>query len=124
MAGMSGSVAGRECETCYGQGDVPTDEGPVTCPDCGGAGTLPSPGTLVEWRLRAIERVHASRGDETGRDIHWLAFELRNARDALTELLTLADELEETTVSTRMRFVANRALSLYELTTVDKKNPT
>lgn len=119
---MSGAVAGRECETCYGQGDVPTDEGPVPCPDCGGAGTLPPPDTLVEWRLRAIERVHGSPGDGMGRDIDWLAFELRNARAALTELLALTDELEETAVRTRMRFVCNRALSLYDLTAVDKES--
>jgi len=44
---MSG-VGGERCETCYGGGEVPTDEGLVTCPDCGGSGTLASPATLVE----------------------------------------------------------------------------
>jgi hypothetical protein len=113
MRGMSG-VAGERCETCYGEGSVPTDVGPETCPDCGGAGALPHHDTLVEWRLRELERVHAARGDEIARDIKWLAFELRRAREALTDLLTLSEDAAgEPSVLVRMRFVANRALGLY-----------
>jgi hypothetical protein len=101
------------CETCYGQGQVPTDEGLVTCPDCGGEGSLASPATMVEWRLRAIEGGQEGRNDDTSRDLRWLAFELRRARDALVELVSLIDDLDESPTRTRMRFVANGALELY-----------
>jgi hypothetical protein len=105
---------GERCETCYGSGEVPTDEGLVTCPDCGGSGTLASPATLVEWRVRAIERTLDGRNDETAQDLRWLAFEVRRNRTALTELLSLIADLDESSIRTRMLFVANGALSLYK----------
>jgi hypothetical protein len=76
---------------------------------------LPHHDTLVEWRLREIERAHGSRDDDVAKDIKWLAFELRRSREALTELLALADEVDEPSVLTRMRFIANRALGLYSV---------
>lgn len=113
---MSSTATGEKCKTCYGQGEVPTDEGPVACPDCGGAGTLPDPYTLIEWRLREIERVHGTGGTETASALQWVAFELRRARAALTDLLALSDELDDSPLRTRMRFIANGALSLYDVT--------
>jgi hypothetical protein len=113
---MPGAANGEKCQTCYGEGEVPTDDGPVACPDCGGAGTLPHPDTLIEWRLREIEVVHTAPGSEMANDLRWLAFELRRARAALTELLAMVDELDDSPMSTRMRFVASRALSLYDVT--------
>jgi hypothetical protein len=83
---------------------------------------LPHPYTLVEWRLREIEQVHGSQGTETAKAVKWLAFELRHAREALTELLALSDELDESPARSRMRFVANRALSLYDVTVVGSKS--
>lgn len=83
---------------------------------------LPSHGTLIEWRLRQIESAHAQRNDEAARDIRWLAFEMRRARDALTEILTLADELEEPAAA-RIRFVANRAVRMYEITPAGTEPP-
>jgi hypothetical protein len=112
---MSMPVVGKTCETCYGEGQVPTDEGMVACPDCGGAGSLATTATLVEWRLREIERVHGGGVSEMAMDVKWLAFELRRARDALTELLTLTDELPDSSVATRLRFIANSALRMYEV---------
>jgi hypothetical protein len=100
---------------------VPTDQGLITCPDCGGEGSLASPGTLIEWRLRAIELAQHGRNDETATDLRWLAFEVRRSRDALTELLALIDDMEESPLRTRLRFVANGALSVYEA--VGKKPP-
>ena len=94
---MSG-VDGEKCRTCYGEGNVPTDEGPVACPDCGGAGMLPHHDTLVEWRLREIERAHGSRDDEVAKDIKWLAYELRRSREALTDLLALTDDADDTSL--------------------------
>lgn len=120
MRGMpGGAVVGQKCETCYGEGQLPTDEGLVQCPDCGGAGSLPHPDTLVEWRLREIERLHEARGGEVAKDIEWLAFELRRAREALTELLALTDEIADSEARVRMRFVATRTLGLYEVSAVD-----
>jgi len=113
-----GGVVGQKCETCYGEGRVPTDEGLVLCPDCGGAGQLPHHDTLVEWRLREIERVHGSSGGEAAQDIEWLAFELRRAREALRELLALTDEIAENETRLRMRFLASRTLGLYEIVPV------
>jgi hypothetical protein len=84
---------------------------------------LPHHDTLVEWRLRSIERAHRTRDDGVANDIKWLAFELRRAREALTGLLALTDEVEETEepqgVPSRMRFIANRALGLYGVAPVE-----
>jgi hypothetical protein len=111
----------EKCGTCYGEGRLPTDRGMAECPDCGGAGTLPPKQTLIEWRLSQIENVHGARGDETSNDVRWLAFELRRARAALTELLTLSEDLDDKVAGTRLRFVANRALELYEIRSVEEK---
>jgi hypothetical protein len=46
--------------------------------------------------------------------VRWLAFELRRARGALMEIVAMLDDLGEKPEMTRMRFVANRALSLYQ----------
>jgi hypothetical protein len=106
--------AGQKCETCYGEGRIPTDAGLTVCPDCGGAGILATPATLVEWRMRALEEANGGRTDETAQALRWLVFELRRARDALTELVALADDLDDSPERTRIRFVANGALNLYK----------
>lgn len=105
----------RQCQSCFGEGEHPTDAGPVACPDCGGAGILPSPDVLVEWRIRAIERGKNASQGEGARDLQWLAFELRRARAALTQILSLTEELEDTEPRRRARFLANEALGLYAL---------
>lgn len=112
---MPGAASGEKCQTCYGQGEVPTDDGPVPCPDCGGAGRLPHHDTLVEWRLREIEVVRGAGGSGESNDFKWLAFELRRARAALSELVALIDELDESPMRSRMLFVANGALALYDV---------
>jgi hypothetical protein len=92
---------------------VGTESGPVDCPDCGGSGLLPHPHVAVEWRVRDIERLHASRGDAVAGDLRWLIAELRRARTALTEIAALADDAGESEVAHRLRFTVNRALELY-----------
>ena len=92
----------------------------MACPDCGGAGRLPHRDTLIEWRLREIEHVLVKRGGEAAKDIEWLAFELRRAREALTELLALTDEIADSEARVRMRFVASQTLGLYELSSVSE----
>ena len=66
--------------------------------------------------MREIERDLGALKDESALDVRWLVFELRRARDALTELLALADDLDETPARTRMMFIANGALDLYQAT--------
>ena len=79
-------VSPEQCQSCLGTGEVGSEFGPESCPDCGGAGFLPSPHVLVEWR----------------------------ARDALTKINALANELDDGGgIATRIRFTANQALRLY-----------
>lgn len=93
----------------------------ASCPDCGGAGFLPSPHVLVEWRARDIELALASAPQPMARDVRWLLAELRRSRDALTEIASLAQELEDgSTLASRIRFTANQALRLYGLEPADK----
>jgi hypothetical protein len=121
MANEQTEAAGPEqCRSCHGTGDVGSENGMATCPDCGGAGYLPSPHVLVEWRARDIERAHAGTGGSTGGDVRWLLAELRRSRDALTEISALAQELEESPISARIRYAANHALRLYEVIRADK----
>jgi hypothetical protein len=110
---MASSSVGQSCGNCYGEGQVPTDDGPVACPDCGGAGVLPTDNVLVEWRAAAIERLQGAGQDQIAQDVRWLVFELRRARLALTQMLALADELGEEPCAQQLRFTANQALGLY-----------
>jgi hypothetical protein len=124
---VTSSSVGQSCGNCYGEGQVPTDAGPVACPDCGGAGVLPTNNVLVEWRAAAIERAYGSgRGHneqdahdahdaQIAQDVRWLAFELRRARLALTKMLALAEELGDDPAGQQMRFIANQALGLYPI---------
>jgi len=115
MPAVSSSVSGQSCGNCYGEGQVATDGGPVTCPDCGGTGALPAPSVIVEWRAGEIERLHGVGADQMAQDVRWLVFELRRARSALTKLLALTDELDDDPATSQMRFVANEALGLYSV---------
>lgn len=111
---MSAGLEGRKCESCYGQGSLPSDQGPMACPDCGGSGVLPRPDTHVEWRLREIERTFGVGSEEPAQAVRWLAFELRRAREALMEVLALSGEIPDSAELVRLRFSANRALHLYD----------
>lgn len=103
------------CSTCMTTGEIPTDFGPVDCPDCGGAGHLPSRAVLVEWRSRDLERGLTRGRTPSAADLTWLLAELRTARNALNEILALAHDLDEgNAIGTSIRFAANRALGIYE----------
>jgi hypothetical protein len=107
----------EQCQTCIGSGEVGSEFGPASCPDCGGAGFLPSPHVLVEWRARDIELGSGTGTNAAARDVRWLLAELRRARDALNEINALANELDdEAGIATRIRFTANQALRLYDVT--------
>lgn len=107
---------GPKCVTCAGSGEMPTDFGPVDCPDCGGAGFLPSRAVLVEWRSRDIERALAKGATPEAVDIRWLVAELRQARGALTDIIALAHDVkDDDAIGLRIRFAANRALGFYDI---------
>ena len=115
---VTSSSVGQSCGNCYGEGQVPTDAGPVACPDCGGAGVLPTNNVLVEWRAAAIERLHGGgqgQDAQIAQDVRWLTFELRRARLALTKMLALAEELGDEPAGQQLRFIANEALGLYPI---------
>lgn len=93
---------------------MPTDFGPVDCPDCGGAGSLPARSVLVEWRTRDIERALVATRQPGPTDVQWLIDELRAARSALTQVISLAHDADASdALAGKIRFVANRALGLY-----------
>jgi hypothetical protein len=111
----------EQCQSCIGSGEVGTEGGPGRCPDCGGVGFLPSPHVLVEWRARDIELGNGTGAHSAARDIRWLLAELRRSRNALMEIHSLANELDdEAGISTRIRFAANQALRLYDVKTEPK----
>jgi len=48
--------------------------------------------------------------------VRWLLAELRTARSALTEIIALAHDSEDRDgIALKIRFLANRALGLYEV---------
>jgi hypothetical protein len=47
--------------------------------------------------------------------VRFLLAELRRSRDALMEIASLAQELDENAVVSRLRFTVMRALRLYEV---------
>ena len=104
------------CQSCMGSGEKVTENGPMDCPDCGGAGFLPSKAVLIDWRSRDIEQAVAQNGAVDASDVRFLLSELRNARAALTEIIALAHDAQDPdAISQRIRFAANRALGLYEI---------
>ncbi len=109
------------CSSCFASGEVPTDYGAVDCPDCGGAGFLPSRHVLVDWRVRDFEQA-VSRGDGLGpSDLKWMLTELRQARAALMEIIALAHDIDDgDAIAQRIRFVANKALGLYEVSAAER----
>jgi hypothetical protein len=104
-----------KCATCLGEGEIGTENGPVSCPDCFGEGRRLALAERVEWRMRDIERAH--RGDTHGcaRDMNWLVFELRRSREALQQIMARCqDEDDAQPLAAEIKFVANQILELYE----------
>jgi hypothetical protein len=108
------------CANCLSSGEVPTDFGPVDCPDCGGAGFLPARGGVFNWLGRPLAGASAAGRSPDAQDVQWLLSELRGARAALTEIIALAHDVSDPdAISMRIRFAANRALGLYTVTRHD-----
>jgi hypothetical protein len=108
-------TAVEKCVSCYGEGEVVTDYGPVTCPDCFGEGRQMGSVERTEWRLRDIERNHSDGTHGCEADIRWLIHELRQSREALVHILARCQD--ETAgppeLAAAVQFAANRALGLY-----------
>jgi hypothetical protein len=97
------------CATCYGQGEVVTDQGALLCRDCMGQGRVGGRLELHEWRLRDIERAHPS--DE---DVRWLAMEVRRSRDVLLQILARCQDAPDSdAMAAEIRHLANASLTLY-----------
>ncbi|HVU02203.1 MAG TPA: hypothetical protein VHE30_10635 [Polyangiaceae bacterium] len=105
-----------QCLTCYGTGEIVTEGGASICPDCLGHQRAPR-GTVMEWRLRDLERAHASHTTGCSGDVAWLVHELRRHREALVEILTLCQEQEgdEPRAVAEIRHLSNEALGLYRV---------
>lgn len=109
--------------SCAGTGELPTDYGVVDCPDCGGAGYLPSRAALTDWRARDLARALSEERPLGHQDALWLLNELRSARTALHEIIALAHDVsDDDQIALRIRMVASRAMGLYETTPVANTN--
>lgn len=113
FAGMNDASAKATCTTCYGTGEIVTDQGGFVCPDCLGRGLPPARGGAMEWRLREIERTHQGTTHGCEADVRWLIVELRRSREALVQILTRCQDAGEP-VAKEIAFLANQVLGLYE----------
>jgi hypothetical protein len=110
-----GSAATR-CTTCYGTGEIGTDNGPTVCHDCFGEGRQLDSLERTEWRLRDIERAHQGTTQAADGEIRWLIYELRRTREALLHILSRSqDDSAGDGLGAEISFLANRALGLYEI---------
>jgi hypothetical protein len=108
------NTSGR-CGTCYGTGEVVTDHGPATCPDCFGDGHPLGRGAKMEWRLREIERLQRDSSQDSAADMLWLVQELRRCREALLHILARCQDADAgDALATDVKFRANEALGLYD----------
>jgi hypothetical protein len=107
--------AQERCSSCHGVGELGTENGPVTCPDCYGEGRQLGSLERVEWRLRDIERAHRDTSHGCEADVRWLLFELRRSREALVQILSRCQDAASGAgeLGAELHFVANRALGLY-----------
>jgi hypothetical protein len=110
---MSEPVSER-CSSCHGAGEIGTENGPTVCPDCFGEGRQLDSLERTEWRLRDIERAHQA-SSESSVEVRWLIFELRRTREALLQILSRCQDEGPEGLGAEVRFVANRALGLYEI---------
>ncbi len=110
------TAAAETCATCYGQGEIVTDQGPLVCRDCMGHGKLAGRLELFEWRLRELERGHLGSAHGCEDDIRWLAAEVRRSRDALLQILARCqDAADSDALAAEVRHLANGCLGLYAL---------
>jgi hypothetical protein len=112
---MDEDIDKGRCNTCYGTGEVVTEQGAGVCPDCFGDGSPLGRGAKLEWRLRDIERRHGGSGRDDEADVLWMAQELRRCREALVHILALCQDADENnTLASDVKYRANEALDLYD----------
>jgi len=103
------------CQTCYGSGEIVSDHGATVCPDCYGDGKPAIRGNKLEWRLRDLEKSYRGNASGCFPDLMWLVHEVRQARDALTLILTRCQDADEgDEMAKYVRAQAMKALSLYD----------
>jgi hypothetical protein len=104
-----------QCASCYGTGEVVTDQGAMACPDCFGEGKALGSGAHVEWRLRELERQYETAPSEAAADVQWLLHQLRRSREALVRVLTLCHDADESDrLAREVKYQANEALGFYD----------
>jgi hypothetical protein len=112
------------CLSCNGSGEMPTDNGLLDCPDCGGSGTLPSRAVLNEWRCRDLQKRLHAEPSLPRQDALWLLAELQAASAALNTVIALAHDIEgDANLAFRIRMEASRAIGLYEQTDASQPAP-
>jgi hypothetical protein len=114
----------HDCHTCYGTGEIVTEHGAVSCPDCYGDGKAANGGNKLEWRLRELEQTYRASHHECLSDVMWLVHELRQARDALILILTRCQDADDSDDMARyVRNQAVEALGLYPRASADGRDP-
>jgi hypothetical protein len=112
---MDEDIEKSRCNTCYGTGELVTEQGAAVCPDCFGDGHPLGHGAKLEWRLREIERRQRGSGRDDEADVLWMAQELRRCREALVHILALCQDADENnTLAVDVKYRANEALGLYD----------
>jgi hypothetical protein len=104
-----------ECASCYGTGEMVTEQGCADCPDCFGRGRSSGGGAGVEWKLRALESRYGDLSSDVATDVQWLMHEVRRGREALVRILTRCqDANEDDQLARDVCFEVNEALGLYD----------
>jgi hypothetical protein len=104
-----------ECMSCYGTGEVVTEQGGMACPDCYGAGRSLGRNANTEWRLRELERRYDDGTSEVGADVQWLLHEVRRCRETLVRILTICQDADEgDRLAYDVKYQANEALGIYD----------
>ena len=110
----------EQCATCFGEGTIGSEHGPVPCVDCCGLGRLPPSFHLRERRLRELEQNYTGR-PEIAHDVRFLVHEVRTAQHALLQIMAAAmDASAGDALAARIRFLSNQALGLYPVTEANK----
>ena len=111
---MTDKAKSGACLTCYGTGEIVSENGVTPCNDCYGGGRSLDRGATMEWRLRDLERAYRGQGRESEGDVLWLVHELRKSRDALVRIVALCDDgADPAQLAHEVKHTANDVLGLY-----------
>lgn len=109
-------ITTETCLTCLGGGEVSSERGVSTCPDCDGTGKVGDVYVRTEHHLREVEARVARMSGEAAAEVGWLVVELRRTRQAMLKVLTAAQDAGESNdLIARIRFEANEALKIYRV---------